>query len=102
MIYFEAVIYLWFFVGFIMLTRGIWLFERKGDERPLKFIVSTCPHRYKFTAGTVLLMVAAGYFGAMALVPLFAANFVGGWIQRAFVYRWIRQQRIAVPPDFKK
>jgi hypothetical protein len=98
---FEGFIYLWFIVGFITVSRGIYLFERKGDQRPLKLLLTTCPNRYKFTIGTALFMLVAGYFGAMALVPLFAVNYVFGWVQRAFVNRWIRQHKLGVPPGYK-
>ncbi|MNQ00165.1 hypothetical protein D3C85_128080 [compost metagenome] len=94
-------IYAWFIIGFVLVVRNIYLFERKNDDRGLKFLVLTCPNRYKFTAGTAVFMIVAGYFGAMTLIPLFAVNYVFGWIQRSFVNRWIRTKRLGVPPGYR-
>ncbi|MCO6704708.1 hypothetical protein [Streptomyces sp. CHB9.2] len=85
--------------GFYITLRGIYLFEKKNDDRALKFLVVTCPHRYKFTAGTALFLILAGYFGAMALIPLIIVNYIVGWYQFFKVRNWVRTYKVGVPPN---
>jgi hypothetical protein len=98
---FIVIVYLWFGIGFLSVTRGIYRFERKNDERSATFLLKTCPHRVKFTLGTALFIFLAGYFGAMALIPVLVVNYACGWIQRAFINRWIRMNRLGVPPGYR-
>lgn len=100
--WFTNLVTAWLVLGFILTLRGIYLVERKRDPRPVNFLLKTCPNRYKFTAFTAIMMIVAGSYGAMVLVPLLAVNYVVGWIQRAFVRRWIRRHVVAVPPTYKQ
>lgn len=91
--------YAFLIVGFYITLRGIYLFEKKNDDRALKFLVKTCPDRFKFTAGTALFLLLAGYFGAMALIPLIVVNYVVGWYQFFKVRKWVRTLKVGVPPN---
>jgi len=85
--------------GFFVVLRGIYLFEKKNDSRAVKFLITTCPDRYKMTAGTALFLFLAGYFGMMALIPLIIVNYVVGWYQFFKVRKWVRAFKIGVPPN---
>lgn len=100
--WFTALVTGWLIVGFVITLRGIYLVERKRDPRPLPFLLKTCPNRYNFTAFTAIMMVIAGSTGALSLVPLLAVNYVVGYIQRAFVGRWVRNHVVAVPPNYDR
>lgn len=100
--WFTALVTGWVLLGILLTLRGIYLVERKHDPRPLTFLLKTCPNRYKFTVFTAIMMVVAGSTGALSLVPVLAVNYVVGYIQRAFVGRWVRNHTVAVPPDYDR
>ena len=96
---FTVFAYIFLIFGFLITLRGIYLFEKKNDDRALKFLVMTCPSRYKFTAGTAVFLILAGYFGMMALIPLIIVNYIVGWYQFFKVRKWVRAFKVGVPPD---
>jgi len=100
--WFTTLVTAWMVLGIVLTLRGIYLVERKHDPRPLTLLLKTCPNRYKFTAFTAIMMVIAASTGALSLVPLLAVNYVVGYIQRAFVGRWVRNNTVAVPPDYDR
>lgn len=96
---FTIFAYFMLIVGFYITLRGIYLFEKKNDDRALKFLVKTCPDGFKFTAGTALFLILAGYFGMVALIPLIIVNYVVGWYQFFKVRKWVRTFKVGVPPN---
>jgi hypothetical protein len=100
--WFTNLVTAWLVLGFILTLRGIYLVERKRDPRPVNFLLKTCPNRYKFTVFTAIMMVIAGSTGGMALVPVLAVNYVVGFVQRAFVGRWIRKNVVVAPPGYDR
>ncbi len=96
---FTIFMYFILIFGFYVVLRGIYLFEKKNDKRAVKFLILTCPSRYKFTASTAMFLILAGYFGMMALIPLIVVNYVVGWYQFFKVRKWVRTFKIGVPPN---
>lgn len=96
---FTIFMYFILIFGFFIVLRGIYLFEKKNDMRAVKFLIMTCPDRYKMTAGTALFLILADYFGMMALIPLIVVNYVVGWYQFFKVRKWVRTFKVGVPPN---